>query len=159
MRISRVLTLEEYLELEHFCKVTEDYQPLDNRIFTPGMAWYMPWIYDPTGEREKLGLPVMHNHRSKNIGRIDYLSSNYWTDWAGIRSPIAIVCPGGSIYEPDRNLLNKLSQIVIGNLPRITVLPGIVTTTYHGVLHEGEFGSNYQVYLKDLNKAAKEEQA
>lgn len=114
----------------------------DRRTFTPGMVYPLPWYFDPTGERERLGKHVMYKAEQK--GRLGFLSVHYWRDWADKRSPWAIVCPNGEIWEIDRKSSNGDGWIVTGEFPNITCTPSIVVHGYHGYLTNGEFSDDLE---------------
>lgn len=136
MKITRVLAEEEREKMADDA-VARGFYRNDRRIFTPGMAWFMPWYFDPTGERERLGKHVMFTAERK--GTLGFLSEHYWRDWADKRSPICVVCPNGEWWEIDRKSSNGAGWIVIGDLPNITCSPSIVVDGYHGFLRNGEF--------------------
>jgi hypothetical protein len=109
----------------------------DTRRFLPGMAWFMDWYFDPTGEREKAGKHVMFKAEQK--GKLGFLSVHYWRDWSDKRPPICVVCPNGEWWEIDRKSSNGDGWMVTGDLPNITCSPSIVVKGYHGFLRNGEF--------------------
>ena len=105
----------------------------DSRIFLPGMAWFCPWTFNPTGERERTKKHVMCGQGNP------HLSVHYWRDWSKIRAPICVVCPNGAWWEIDRKSSNGDGWLVTGELPNITCSPSIVAGNYHGFLRGGEF--------------------
>lgn len=109
----------------------------DRRVFTPGMGWTMPWYYDPTGERERQNKHVMIPAAEK--GKLGFLSTYYWRDWADIRPPLCIVCPNGETWEADRKASNGEGWEIRGEWPNLTITPSIVVRGYHGFLTNGEF--------------------
>jgi len=136
MRLTTLLSAEEYMKLNEDALSRGFYRD-DPRIFTPGMGWLNPWHYDPTGERERAGLHVMHKHADR--GKTHFLSVHYWNDWSDIRAPIIVVCPNGEQWEIDRKSSNGNGWVVIGEWPYITCTPSIVVPGYHGFLKDGEF--------------------
>lgn len=114
----------------------------DKRMFPPGTGWFTPWVYDPTGERERNGDHVYI--KSSERGRTDYLSEHYWRDWADKRPPICIMGPGGEQWEIDRKSSNGSGWVVTGEWPDITCTPSIVLSGYHGYLTNGEFTSDVE---------------
>ena len=148
MKISRVLTFGEYIDLTDWCLAKDGYYRDDRRVFVPGMAWPCPWYFDPLNELSVL--PLSANTRrtamitAERKGELGFLSVHYWHDWADIRAPICVVCPNGEHWEPDRKSSNGDGWVVTGNLPDITCSPSIVVTGYHGFLREGEFTADLE---------------
>lgn len=139
MKITRILTDIERENLIDWCRAN-GYYANDRRIFTGGMAWYAPWYYDPSGEREKSGEHVMYKVGEQG----GFLSPHYWRDWAAIRPPICVVCPNGEWWEIDRKSSNGDGWAVTGDLPNITCTPSIVVPGYHGFLQNGEFTADLE---------------
>lgn len=136
MKITRVLNSDEFAKMGDDAVAAGFYRN-DRRVFLPGMAWPMPWYFDPSGERERQGKHVMIPADRK--GQLGFLSVHYWRDWADKRAPICIVCPNGEWWEPDRKSSNGDGWTVTGDLPDITCSPSIVVSGYHGFLRGGEF--------------------
>ena len=122
--------------------LAEGYYANDCRILLPGMAWFCPWMYDPTGEREASNKHVFVKKADR--GSLNYLSKHYWNDWANIRAPICVVCPNGETWEIDRKSRNGDGWKVTGELPHITCTPSIVVDGYHGFLRNGEFTNDLE---------------
>lgn len=136
IRIERILSEAERQAMEAEADAKGWYRN-DPRMFTPGLAWYQPWYFDPTGERERAGKYVMI--KLENSGRLGFLSQHYWNDWSSKRAPICVVCPNGELWEIDRKSSNGTGWIVTGELPNITCAPSIVVDGYHGFLRDGLF--------------------
>jgi hypothetical protein len=136
MKLTKILSFEEYLELGEWA-VANGFYRNDPRVFTPGMAWYMPYYFDPRGEREKRGEHVMFKQSQK--GALGFLSVHYWRDWSDKRAPICVVCPNGETWEIDRKSSNGDGWVVTGDFPNITCSPSIIVQGYHGFLRNGEF--------------------
>lgn len=132
IRITRILTPAEYKQLGEDA-VARGFYRNDPRIFTPGMAWFEPWYYDPTGESQRAGKYVMCEKGDP------FLSVHYWRDWADKRAPICVVCPNGEQWEIDRKSRDGDGWTVTGELPNITCSPSIVVDGYHGFLRDGLF--------------------
>jgi hypothetical protein len=142
VRITRVLTIPEYDAMQKFCREADGYYMTDRRVFTPGMAWYCPWIFDPLDELKLLTAPDRRRVpmiTAERRGELGYLSEHYWRDWASSRAPICVTCPNGEQWEIDRKSGNGTGWTVTGALPLITCSPSIVVEGYHGFLREGEF--------------------
>ena len=150
MKITRVLTYEEWAELSSYCETHEGYYRNDRRLFTPGMAWFMPWVFDPTGERERAGEYVIYKLADRAVLLAEaqqghaFLSVHYWQDWSEKRSPITVVAPNGEWWEIDRKSSNGTGWTVTGDLPDITCAPSIVVPGYHGFLRAGEFTADLE---------------
>ena len=136
MKLSRLLTPDEFVAMNDDA-MARGYDRDDRRIFTPGMGWLAPWLFDPTGERVRAGEHVMIKApQDCNAG---FLSIHYWRDWADKRAPLVVVCPNGEQWEIDRKSSNGDGWKVTGDWPNITCAPSIVVTGYHGFLQNGEF--------------------
>ncbi|MDE2105377.1 MAG: hypothetical protein KGL39_49580 [Patescibacteria group bacterium] len=154
MRITRVLTLDEHRELSDYWKTHDSYYSNDARLFTPGMAWYEPWIYDPLGawkayvdahpDRGLRTEPMITAPPAKLDSKRGYLSPHYWRDWSTKRPPITVVGPNGEWWTVDRWSSNGDGWTVTGDLPDITCSPSIVLKGYHGYLRGGEFGPDLE---------------
>ncbi|MDB5358828.1 MAG: hypothetical protein JWO51_125 [Rhodospirillales bacterium] len=135
IKVTRIMSSAEHCALGDDA-VARGFYRNDRRIFTPGMAWYMDWYWDPTGERERAGKNVMFKEVDR--GRIGFLSVHFWRDWADKRPPICVVCPNGECWEIDRKSSNGDGWAVSGDLsgdsPSITCSPSIVVDGYHGFL-------------------------
>jgi hypothetical protein len=96
----------------------------------PGMMWFAPWYYDPTDPGDVAELP---NRRQK---KNSYLGQNYWRDWASIRAPLSVICPGGSEWCVDAESSNNdgVGWLVSGAAPKLSCTPSIVVPGYHGYL-------------------------
>ncbi|MEJ0047048.1 MAG: hypothetical protein WDN04_13735 [Rhodospirillales bacterium] len=129
MRLTRLLTFEEFAAMSDKA-VADGFWRNDPRVFTPGMGWVMPWYWDPTGERERIGKP-----------RHDYAGASRRARFlADKRPPICIVGPNGETWEIDRKSKNGDGWKVTGEWPNLTCTPSIVVEGYHGILTNGEFG-------------------
>ncbi len=151
-KITRVLTLDERLAMNKEARAKGWYTE-DRRMFTPGMAWYQPFYFDPTGEwaawveRHKHDPGMSYRaepmvKRPADPNARGFLSPHYWRDWSTKRPPICVVCPNGEQWEIDRWSSNGTGWTVTGELPNITCAPSIVVTGYHGFLRNGEFTSD-----------------
>jgi hypothetical protein len=127
IRITRVLTDAEYHAMGEEA-VANGWYRNDRRMFTPGLALFEPWYFDPTGESQRAGKYVMCEPGHP------MLSVHYWRDWAAKRAPIAVVCPNGEVWEIDRKSSNGDGWVVTGDLPNISCSPSIVVDGYHGFL-------------------------
>lgn len=132
-RITRVLTELEYDDMQTYCR-NMNYWHSDRRVFVPGLAWYQPWYFDHTGERQRKGQYVMLNRTMDEAKGRSFLSPHYWSDWSTKRDPICVVCPNGEHWEIDRRSSNGDGWTVTGELPDIVVTPSIVVEGYHGWL-------------------------
>jgi len=133
VRINRILTPDEYQAMQDEA-LAKNWWRNDRRMFLPGMAWYMPWYFDPTGKYRATGKYVMFEQRPPDPGKRGFLSPHYWRDWAEKRPPICVVCPNGEQWEIDRRSSNGDGWVVKGNLPLLQVSPSIVVEGYHGWL-------------------------
>lgn len=143
VKLTRYLTSAEFTELNSTTMAAGKYNT-DRSVFTAGTVWEQDWVYDPTGERERRGLPVMHTRADREAilaGRqpSHHLSMFYWNDWSASRPPLCVVCPNDSLWEIDRISEKGPGWKVIGKFPTLTVLPSINLPRYHGWLREGEF--------------------
>lgn len=136
IRIKEIFSSEAFSALGDDA-VARGFYRNDRRVFLPGMAWFMDWYFDPTGERERAGKNVMFKLADR--GRLGHLSSHYWRDWSDKRPPVCVVCPNGEWWEIDRKSSNGDGWTVTGALPAITCAPSIVVSGYHGFLRNGEF--------------------
>jgi hypothetical protein len=136
MKLTCLLTFGEYAAMGDDAVARGFYRD-DPRIFTPGMGWFCPWVFDPSGEREAAGKHVMIRRADK--GRLGYLSVHYWRDWADKRPPLCVVCPNGESWEIDRKSSNGDGWMVTGEWPNLTCSPSIVVDGYHGFLRDGGF--------------------
>lgn len=136
IRIERILTEEERIAMDNEA-LAKGWWCNDRRMFLPGMAWYQPFYFDPTGERERTGKHVLIKLADR--GEEGFLSTHYWNDWSHIRPPICVVCPNGEHWEIDRKSANGSGWVVTGELPNITCSPSIVVNGYHGFLNNGLF--------------------
>lgn len=141
IKLGRLFTFEEFATANKEA-MSNGWYHTDVRMFPPGSGWYCPWVYDPTGERERNGLNVMIKCAEK--GKLGYLSPHYWRDWADKRPPICIMGPGGEQWEIDRKSSNGDGWAVTGEWPNITCNPSIVLRKYHGYLRNGEFTSDLE---------------
>ncbi len=131
MKLGKLLSFEEFVDLSEWA-VANGYYRNDPKVFTPGMGWYLPWYFDPSGERERRGEHVMLKQSQK--GHLGFLSIHYWNDWADKRPPICVVCPNGETWEIDRKSSNGDGWKVSGEWPNISCTPSIVVPGYHGWL-------------------------
>ena len=139
VKLTKLLTFAEHAEMSDD-GVARGFWRGDRRIFTPGMAWPMPWYFDPTGERERAGKHVMFSESRR--GELGFLSVYYWRDWADKRAPLCIVCPNGEQWEIDRKSSNGDGWQVTGEWPNLTASPSIIVQGYHGWLKNGEFSAD-----------------
>lgn len=138
VRITRVLTVDEREQMAEDA-VARGWYRNDRRMFTPGMAWFQPWYFDPSGGRLAAGKYVMVRRPPEDPNQRGFLSPHYWRDWSAKRAPICVVCPNGETWEIDRWSSNGTGWTVTGELPSITCAPSIVVEGYHGFLRDGEF--------------------
>ena len=136
IRITQIFSGEQHRAMEEEADA-KGWWRNDRRMFTPGMAWYEPWYFDPTGERERNGQHVMFTLAQR--GKLGFLSQHYWEDWSHKRPPICVVCPNGELWQIDRKSSNGTGWIVTGELPNITCSPSILVEGYHGFLRDGQF--------------------
>jgi hypothetical protein len=139
VRLIRLLTGAEHQTLTDDAVARGMYRN-DRRVFLPGMAFEMPWYFDPRGELAAIGgsrKTAMITADRK--GELGFLSMHYWRDWSSKRPPICVVCPNGEWWEIDRKSSNGDGWIVTGDFPNITCAPSIVVEGYHGFLRDGEF--------------------
>ncbi len=114
----------------------EELERLKPNGLLPGMAWYCPWLYDPSEPGDQL-----ENRAMKMSG---YLSRFYFEDWASKRPPICVVCPNGQHWLIDSKSSNGEGWRVSGELPNITVSPSILIPGYHGFLQNGVFTADIE---------------
>jgi hypothetical protein len=141
MNLTRFLKYDEYRQLIKETLAAASFNQ-DVKVFTPGMVWEMPWIFDPTGEREKLGIHVMYRLRDR--GKLGFLSKHYWTDWSFIRPPLCLIGPNGETWQIDRKSSNGDGWKVVGTFPDITCRPSIALDGYHGWLTNGNFSADVE---------------
>lgn len=137
MKITRVLNLREYRQLEANARRARILGEKDAKPFLPGMAWFEPWYFDPLCKCPEIK-DHMIKERPVDINE-SFLSPHYWRDWSNYRPPIAVVCPNGEVWEIDRRSSNGDGWKVLGELPNITCTPSILLRDYHGWLTNGEF--------------------
>lgn len=131
-RLTRFLSQDER-EAMNEAAIKQGFYRDDRRVFTPGMGWFQPWYFDPTGQREHVMIKLADR------GQLGFLSTHYWQDWSHIRPPMVLVCPNGEQWEVDRKSSNGDGWKVTGEWPFITCTPSIVVNGYHGFLTNGEF--------------------
>lgn len=148
IQITRVLTPIEYYEMQAEAMAKGWYRN-DPRMFTPGMAWYQPFYWDPLGMLQELRNSHLQGNGFNFVGEPYYnhgnpmLSVHYWNDWADKRPPICVVCPNGQEWEIDRKSSNGSGWVVTGELPNIVCSPSIVVPGYHGFLGTGSNGPGW----------------
>lgn len=138
IRLNKFLTAAEFDSMNDNA-MAQGYYRDDRRIFQPGMGWFQPHYYDPSGERQKAGKYMV----CKEFGS-SFLSIHYWEKWGKVRPPLCIVCPNGEQWEIDRKSSNGTGWIVEGDWPNITCAPSIVVDGYHGFLRGGEFTADLE---------------
>jgi hypothetical protein len=141
VKLTKILSGEEFRILTDDA-VARGFWSNDPRVFKPGMAWYCPWVYDPTGEWTKAGKHQMIAEERK--GEIGYLSQFYWRDWSDKRPPITVVCPNGETWEIDRKSKDGDGWTVTGEFPDLSCNPSIVVEGYHGYLIGGIFSKDLE---------------
>lgn len=141
VRLTKLLSPEEHDAMNEDAMARGFYRD-DRRIFTPGMGWYEPWYFDPTGECERLGKHV--RYKLADRGKLGFLSIHYWRDWSDKRAPLCIVGPNGEQWEIDRKSSNGDGWVVTGEWPNISCTPSIVLRGYHGFLQNGEFTADVE---------------
>lgn len=126
---------------------------LNALYFPPGTMWSCPWYHDPASEgaaaKAEEMVAKMAGHETQHPRHAEgyrwHLSIHYWRDWAKVRTPICVVCPGGSHWMPDQVSSNGSGWTVTGTAPRITCTPSIWVSQgegpreYHGWLNDGVF--------------------
>lgn len=90
---------------------------------TPGMMWFCPWYFDPTDPKDQ-----------ERFGKSGMLSPHYWRDWAKVRAPVCVICPGGGQWCVDQLSSNGDGWRVTGTPPLLSCTPSIVVPGYHGFL-------------------------
>jgi hypothetical protein len=150
IRVERIMSSEEFHTLNNKAMADGMYNT-DPRVFKPGMAWYMDWYYDPTGERERAGKHQLfkeeHRRAILDNGAPSHLSMFYWREWSHLRPPICVMCPGDAQWVIDQKSSNGPGWTV-NTIEPLSVHPSIDFSDrkgYHGFLTNGEFG-------RDLNK-------
>ena len=141
VKITKILTTDEFIQLNDDA-VAKGFYRNDRKILTPGMAWEMAWVYDPSGQRQAAGKNVMIS--SPDAANKTHLSIHYWKDWAHIRPPICVVCPNFELWEIDRKSSNGEGWVVTNPGPLMTCHPSIVVPGYHGWLKNGEFSPDIE---------------
>lgn len=129
MRLTRFITEEERVRIGDVSVARGGYRNGVAAGFTPGMGWFTPWVYDPSGNG---GRRMMIS--GPGAANASFLSLHYWRDWASIRPPICIVGPNGEEWEIDRKSSNGDGWKVSGEWPNISCIPSIVLSGYHGFL-------------------------
>lgn len=119
---------------------------LNDLFFPPGSMHYCPWYHDPSKEEDLAKVDSMIRRMQAEPERHWHLSIHYWRDWARIRPPIEVVCPGGIGWCPDQGSSNGDGWTVTGEVPLITCTPSIWAgqgkgppREYHGFLTAGVF--------------------
>jgi hypothetical protein len=143
VKLIRLLTFDEYATMVEEAKTKGCYSN-DRRMFAPGLIIPNPWVFDPSGNRERLGQHVMI--RAANKGRIG--SCHRIIGETGLTSgpPLTVICPNGEWWEIDRTSSNGDGWKVEygGGILAMTCSPSIVTTGYHGFLRNGEFTADLE---------------
>lgn len=145
VRIGQILGFAEFTALGDDAVARGLYRN-DRRVFTPGMAWYQPWYWDPLNERDTDPKPWCHPEDG-------FLSVHYWSGWADRRPPICVVCPNGEQWEIDRKSSNGEGWTVTcpdlsAEFPLIACSPSIVVHGYHGYLGMG--GAEPGCFTQDI---------
>lgn len=127
---------------------------LNASFFPPGSMWLCPWYHDPAapGAAAKADEMVakMTGHETQHPRHAEgyrwHLSIHYWRDWARIRAPLIVICPGGGHWMPDQISSKGSGWTVTGQAPQITASPSIWVSQgqgapreYHGWLQNGVF--------------------
>lgn len=129
---------------------------VNDLYFPPGSMWFCPWYHDPSKPEDmakaESRLQAMTGHETQHPRHAEgyrwFLSIHYYRDWARIRPPICVVCPGGDHWIPDQCSSNGSGWTVTGDVPRITCTPSIWVSQgagppreYHGWLNDGVFSA------------------
>lgn len=122
---------------------------LNDSFFPPGSMWFCPWYHDPADPEDLAKvdpmIQKMTGHETRHPRHAEgyswHLSIHYWRDWARVRPPIEVVCPGGSHWCPDQISNNGPGWTVTGTAPEIVCSPSIWVSQgagppreYHGFL-------------------------
>ncbi len=138
IKVTRVASSEEHAAMGDDAVARGLYRN-DRTVFLPGMAWFMDWYFDPTGERVKVGKHVIYKEKPADPSKSHILSIHYWQDHADHRPPICVVTPSGHEWVIDAPASNGTVWTVTGPLESLTCSPSIVVPGYHGYLRNGEF--------------------
>lgn len=118
---------------------------INDAFFPPGSMWYAPWWHDPEDPEDVAGIDAEIALLQAG-GKNRFLSIHYLRDWAKIRPPIIVVCPGRGHWCPDQGSSNGDGWTVTGEVPNITASPSIWVSQgegapreYHGWLQNGVF--------------------
>jgi hypothetical protein len=145
VRLQKLMTADEYTQLTEDA-IARGFYRNDTHILLPGMAYEMPWYFDPTGERERQGKYVMIKLADR--GKLGFLSEHYWRDWSHIRPPINLILPNSCEFCPDRKSSNGTGWTITGEWPDISITPSINDPGYHGWL--GSNGTSPGCFSNDL---------
>lgn len=150
IRVEKIMTSAEFQEL-NAATMARGLFNTDRSVFKPGMAWYMDWYYDPTGERERTGKTVVFKeaHRQAILAGKEstHLSMFYWREWSHIRPPITVMCPDGNQWLVDQTSSNGPGWTV-NSIDPLDIHPSIDFSDrkgYHGFLKNG-------IFDPDINK-------
>lgn len=121
---------------------------LNDTFFPVGSMWFMPW-YDPADPEDAQHHDAYLAKATADPSRGgNHLSVHYWRDWAKVRPPLNVVCPGGGHWCVDQVSSNGTGWTVTGEAPMITASPSIwsgqgkgAPREYHGWLNAGVFSA------------------
>lgn len=124
----------------------EELKALNASFFPPGSMWFCPWYHDPSKPEAVAKVDDLIARMKAEPDKHWHLSIHYLQDWARIRPPIMVVCPGGGHWCPDQGSSNGTGWTVTGEVPNITASPSIWVSQgegapreYHGWLQNGAF--------------------
>lgn len=142
---ARIAELDAYRERTGVKYWDDEMRAINARHFPVGSMWLCPWYHDPSNpEHLERIAPAIAALERGDPNR--FLSIHYWRDWARIRPPIMVICPGGGHWCPDQGSSNGTGWTVTGEAPLITASPSIWVSQgqgppreYHGFLQNGVF--------------------
>lgn len=142
------ITEEEYRAIEEKRRSGYPDNCAFKDFFTPGMAWFNPWYFDPESEEDRRDYA---DRKSRGFSGKTFLSRHYWLDWSDFRAPITVVCPNGEQWCVDQQSSNGNGWAKTGRwdavnkkMDNLSAMPSILMPGYHGWLKDGKFTSDLE---------------
>jgi hypothetical protein len=104
---------------------SDDLTRLSESFLPPGSMWFCPWYHDPSKPEDLARIEPTIAKLKADPNASFHLSIHYWTDWARIRPPITVVCPGGGQWVIDSKSTNGSGWTVTGTAPNLVANPSI----------------------------------